>query len=101
MRTMFLAAAAITAALSLPLQAAPLTQITGATTANSTVDQVAYRRCWFSNGERHCRWVGSGAYGYNSNRDVGSRRPEEFRTGSRAWYDAMDRQGRGGFGQGR
>jgi hypothetical protein len=101
MRMMFLAAAAITAALSLPVQAAPLAQATNAITAYSAFDHVAYRRCWFSGGERHCRWVGSGAYGYNSHRDVGSRRPEEFRTGSRAWYDAMDRQGRGGFGQGR
>jgi hypothetical protein len=97
MRMMFLASAATAALLSLPAQAAPLAQTTNAIAATSAVDQVAYRRCWFSHGERHCRWVG-GVYGYNATRDVGSRRPEEFRTGSKRWWEAMDRQGRGGFG---
>src|SRR5690349_1950132 len=101
MRMMFVTTAAFAALLSLPAQATPLTNAADGARSGTIpmAEQVAYRRCWLSHGQRHCRWVGGGAYGYNNNtRDVGSRRPEEFRTGSRAWWQAMDRQGRGGFG---
>ena len=88
---------------AMPAQAAPLMATEVARTGTqSTVDQVRYRRCWMRNGERHCRWVEDGSdsnsNSYNDTRDVGSRRPEDFRFGSTEWWRAMDRQGRGGFG---
>ena len=48
-----------------PAFAAPLGTMDGikAGDARSAVEQVNYRRCWWRNGHRHCRWVGDG-YGY-------------------------------------
>jgi hypothetical protein len=45
---------------TIPTQAAPLsapsTDIKAGQT--SSVDRVAYRRCWWRHGHRHCRWYG-------------------------------------------
>ena len=97
MRMMLLSGAAIAVLFSMPAQAAPLANATDAfaSKANTNVEQVASRRCWWEDGERYCRWVGRGVYGYRSY-DSGTRRPESFRTGSSAWWRAMDRDGRGG-----
>jgi hypothetical protein len=46
-----------------PVSAAPLASMTGAKNDTSATEQVNYRRCWWRNGHRHCRWVGDG-YGY-------------------------------------
>ena len=60
----------------------------------SDVEQVAYRRCWWRHGVRHCRHYGGGrTYGYS-----GPHLPEAYRTGSTRWWQEMDRQDRGGRG---
>lgn len=84
---------------------------------SSAVEKAATRRCWTSNGIRRCKVYQSAepqvygfGYGYGPAYDsyyysgnsgtgyhVGSQ-PEEFRTGSTAWWRAMDAEDRGGFG---
>jgi hypothetical protein len=81
------------------------------------VEQVA-TRCWWRNGVRRCRWSGGGprvygyyspgVYGYYSPRvygyygryendpPYGNPRPEAYRTGTAAWWRAMERWGRTG-----
>jgi hypothetical protein len=60
----------------------------------SDVEPVAYRRCWWRHGVRHCRHYGGGrTYGYS-----GPHLPEAYRTGSSRWWQEMDRQDRGGRG---
>ncbi len=47
-------------------------------------------RCWVNdNGVRRCRWFWNPRY-----REYGY--PENYRTGSRRWWEEMDRQDRGG-----
>jgi hypothetical protein len=70
----------------------------GSTVTNSPVEQIDYRRCWTSDGKRHCRLVGSNGNG--SSRDdnavpaYGAGRPENYRVGTAEWYRAMERDGR-------
>ena len=60
----------------------------------SDVEAVAYRRCWWRHGVRHCRhYGGARAYRYS-----GPHLPEAYRTGSTRWWQEMDRQDRGGRG---
>ena len=88
------------ATLSAAASAAPLSNAAGSLTSarnGSAVEQVAYRRCWRENGYRRCarvRGYGYGGYGYT----YGQPRPEELRTGSKRWWDAMDFEDRGGRG---
>jgi hypothetical protein len=51
--------------LATPASAAPLASMTGAKAGNDTsaTEQIAYRRCWWRNGYRHCRWVEEYGYG--------------------------------------
>jgi hypothetical protein len=51
--------------LTAPASAAPVSGLKGieSGTNASAADQVAYRRCWWRYGHRHCRWVDDG-YGY-------------------------------------
>jgi hypothetical protein len=54
------------------------------------VEKVAYR-CWWAYGERHC------AYFYDGGRRVYRRgSPDDYRTGSRGWWRAMEREDRTG-----
>ena len=57
---------------------------------SSQVEHVAYRRCWWAGGERHCRLVrgGNRIYGY------GAGSPDDYRVGTSEWYRAMERDGR-------
>jgi hypothetical protein len=68
--------------------------------AQSAAQEVAYRRCWWRSGQRHCRWSGPGpgyrGYGY---RYYGPLYPEAYRTGSNRWWQEMDREDRGGRGR--
>ena len=69
---------------------------------DTSLTQIDYRKCWWEDGDRVCRWFkGSRSLASRSNEyvDVGTRRPEEFATGSTEWWRAMDRDGRGGFGR--
>src|SRR5262245_29086435 len=47
-------------------QAAPAagttTDLKAAAGTETSVDKVAYRRCWWHHGHRHCRWYGGGDY---------------------------------------
>ena len=56
---------------------------------HSVVEQAAYRCRWLD-GERVCRWYGP----RTAYREHGF--PENYRTGSRLWWDEMDRTERGG-----
>ena len=51
--------------LAAPASAAPLGSVDGvkAGTGVSAAEQVAYRRCWWLDGRRHCRWVEGYGYG--------------------------------------
>jgi hypothetical protein len=51
--------------LATPASAAPLASVTGARAGNdaSATEQIAYRRCWWRHGIRHCRWVEEYGYG--------------------------------------
>ena len=86
---------------SVAAQAAPLGHAGDVRTAaheTSAVETVAARRCWWRNGERHCsraRARRPQEYGYY----YGRPRPEDFPTGSTAWWRAMDEEGRGGHGR--
>jgi hypothetical protein len=46
--------------LATPSLAAPATGLKGVESqaSSSLTEQVAYRRCWYHHGHRHCRWVG-------------------------------------------
>lgn len=54
------------------------------------VEQVAYRRCWWQYGERHCRWVRDGNRIYR----YGAGSPDDYRVGTAEWYRAMEREDR-------
>jgi hypothetical protein len=54
------------------------------------VEAVAYRRCWWKYGERHCRWVDGGDRIYR----YGAGSPDDYRVGTAEWYRAMERDGR-------
>jgi hypothetical protein len=65
-------------------------------------ENVAYRRCWWHHGHRHCRGYGYGGYGYRGygyRGYYGPLYPEAYRTGSRRWWQEMDREDRGGRGR--
>ena len=89
-------------------QAAPaasgMTQTMAAVGAQSKPQDVAYRRCWWQNGHRHCRWYdapyrGYGYYPYPSNGYYyGPTLPEAYPVGSSRWWQEMDREDRGGRG---
>lgn len=53
------------------------------------VEQVAYRRCRWAYGERHCRRVGG-----NRIYQYGAGSPDDYRVGTAEWYRAMEREGR-------
>ena len=54
------------------------------------IEQVAYRRCWWQPGERHCRLVRDG----NRTHRYRSGSPDDYRLGTAEWYRAMERDGR-------
>ena len=64
--------------------------------ATSMVEQIDYRRCWTSDGKRHCRWVPSngGRRDDNAVPAYGAGRADNYRVGSAEWYRAMEREGR-------
>lgn len=67
--------------------------------AHSKPQEVAYRRCWWRHGHRHCRWYdapyrGHRGYGYY----YGPTLPEAYPVGSSRWWQEMDREDRGGRG---
>jgi hypothetical protein len=76
------------AALASAAQAVPLINAPSAREA-LPIEHVA-RHCWWSHGRRHC------GYGYRY-RERGY--PENYRTGSRRWWNEMDREDRGGRGR--
>jgi hypothetical protein len=57
-----------------PASASPLSSVTGAKTDTSATEQVNYRRCWWRNGSRHCRWVEEYGYGPSVNLNFGDGR---------------------------
>jgi hypothetical protein len=80
-------------------QAGPLGSSTGdlqtAAERLTNTHEVAYRRCWWRNGIRRCRWYdGDRVYGYR----YYPRGPDAYPTGSTAWWREMDRENRGGHG---
>jgi hypothetical protein len=82
--------------------AAPVSAVAQATNPAervSLVEKVA-RRCWWEDGRRYCTRVGRRTL-YRDRYvefNIGTRRPEELRTGSSEWWQAMDFEDRGGRG---
>ena len=68
----------------------------GVSDAASPVETVATRRCWYRGGTRHCRYVGRPrVYGYRDSQ-YRSTDPKDYRTGSRGWWEAKEREGSAG-----
>jgi hypothetical protein len=67
--------------LASPAVAAPASSLQGMEAANpSLTDQVAYRRCYWHRGHRHCRWVSDGyRYGPSINLQFGGRHGHRHR----------------------
>jgi hypothetical protein len=86
---------------SLAVEAAPLAatgrEAMAAVGGNLQAQPIAYRRCWWQGGSRHCRY-GSPYRGYGYRYD-GPLYPEAYRTGSSRWWQEMDREDRGGRGR--
>jgi len=87
---------------SLAVEAAPLAatdrQAMAAVAGDVQAQPIAYRRCWWQGGSRHCRSYGSPYRGYGY-RYYGPLYPEAYRTGTRRWWQEMDRDDRGGRGR--
>jgi hypothetical protein len=89
-------------------QAAPAasgtSQIMAAAGVQSKPQDVAYRRCWWRHGHRHCRWYDAPyrSEGYIPYRGegyyYGPTLPEAYPVGSSRWWQEMDREDRGGRG---
>jgi hypothetical protein len=82
-----------------PAIAAPLSSVGGADvkTDASAAKQVA-QRCWRHRGHWHCRYYRGyrhGYYGYRAGR-YHPNDPRSYRTGSRGWWDAKEREGSAG-----
>src|SRR5262245_19353380 len=92
----------------LDAQAAPApagtTQTMAAVAAQSKPQDVAYQRCRWRHGQRHCRWYdvpypGVGYYPYRGGGYYyGPTLPEAYPAGSSRWWEEMDRENRGGRG---
>ena len=85
-KTVSLAALSLTLGfLAVPASAAPVASVNGAQAGISTsaAEPVGYRRCWYRNGQRQCRWVDGGydTYGY---RDAYGYRPGVGNTAGRS-----------------
>ena len=78
--------------------AAPLSESMAAVGDQAKPQEIAYRRCWWQNGRRHCHRYGSPYRGYGY-RYYGPMLPEAYRTGSSRWWQEMDREDRGGRGR--
>ena len=69
----------------------------------SSVEKAAYSKCWWRDGVRHCRRSAERprlngstkepGYGYS----FGNPRAETYPTGTAAWWQAMEREGRTGL----
>jgi hypothetical protein len=72
--------------------------------AQSKPQDVAYQRCWWRHGHRHCRrydapYRGYGYYPYRGGGYYyGPTLPEAYPAGSSRWWQEMDREDRGGRG---
>ena len=95
------ALAAFLAATFSPSDATALSGVSQPGYAGSSVQTVVYRRCTIRQGRRHCRNVEprrappeqtERGYGY----DYGTPKAEFYPTGSSAWWQAMEREGRTG-----
>jgi hypothetical protein len=82
-----------------------MTQTMAAVGTQSKPQDVAYRRCWWRYGQRHCDWYGAPyrGYGYYPSRGYrgyyGPNLPEAYPLGSSRWWEEMDREDRGGRGR--
>ena len=83
---------------------AGMAQTMAAVAAQPKSQDVAYRRCWWRHGQRHCRWYdapypGVGHYPYRGDGYYyGPTLPEAYPAGSSRWWEEMDRENRGGRG---
>jgi hypothetical protein len=97
-RMLGVAGAMLLCSMSTVAGAAPVGITTGAATGvqpASVVDKVA-RRCWWEGGRRYCSRRITVYRDRYVDFNIGTRRPEELRTGSSAWWQAMDFEDRGG-----
>jgi hypothetical protein len=71
----FTIVALVLGVLTTPASAAPGSNLKGieAGIGTSVTEQVGYRRCWWRNGQRRCRWVDDGySYGPSISLGIGS-----------------------------
>jgi len=96
-----IAAAAVLASLATAAQSAPLASA-GAEPAPVRIEKVQYRGCWWEDGYRVCGGYGPRVYGWYGSpyawRSYRSRNPDDYRTGSKRWWDEMEREDRAGSG---
>lgn len=99
---LLLSGAATLTVLPAASQAAPLGSATLArqAAAGSIVEQAA-RRCWWRNGERRCGRIGNRDHDYRPDGNgygftYGNPKAEAYPTGTREWWNAMEREGRTG-----
>lgn len=81
-------------------QAASVTAPSGAALRSAAaeatnVTSVAYRRCWWRNGARHCRLVGPSYRGYRSS-DYYVQDASKLPFGSQRWWRVKEREGSAG-----
>ena len=73
----------------------------GSVRADAPIEKVAHGHCWWRQGVRYCRRSAERArirqYGSGYGYDYGAPRAEFYPTGSTAWWQAMEREGRTGF----
>lgn len=72
-RVLYAATALSAAGLAVPVQAASINSAAASKPsagATYNLQDVAYRRCWWRDGHRYCRWIGDD-YGYYDNYDYG------------------------------
>ena len=77
--------------------AGPASGLRSGAVAISPVEPIDYRRCWTSDGKRHCRWVPNTTGGRRDDNAIpayGASRAENNRVGTAEWYRAMERDGR-------
>jgi hypothetical protein len=101
MKSAYLVAVAV-ALLAPTAQAAPVSGLT-AEPSSPTTEKVQYRRCWWQDGYQLCDWYGAprADYGWYYDAPVYSwrptpARPEDYPSGSRRWWDEMEREDRAG-----
>jgi len=80
-----------------PSSATPVGNLSAADLNGATAAETVAQRCWRHRGHWHCRHHRRGYHGYRYR--AGRYHPSDprsYRTGSRGWWDAKEREGSAG-----